>query len=71
MYLSPVYLRAESWLFTDSRKKEKSVSLDKVSLRNEVWVWHIQLELFMEKGMPTHSGILAWKMPWTEEPGDL
>ena len=23
----------------------------------------------LEKGMATHSGILAWKIPWTEEPG--
>ena len=25
----------------------------------------------MEKGMATHSGILAWRTPWTEEPGGL
>ena len=25
----------------------------------------------MEKGMATHSSILAWKIPWTEEPGGL
>ena len=25
----------------------------------------------LEKGMATHSSILAWKMPWTEEPGEL
>ena len=24
-----------------------------------------------EKGMATHSSILAWQMPWTEEPGRL
>ena len=24
-----------------------------------------------EEGMATHSGILAWKIPWTEEPGGL
>ena len=24
-----------------------------------------------EKGMTTHSSILAWKIPWTEEPGRL
>ena len=23
----------------------------------------------LEKGMATHSSILAWRMPWTEEPG--
>jgi len=25
----------------------------------------------LEKGMATHSIILAWKIPWTEEPGEL
>ena len=25
----------------------------------------------LEKGMVTHSSILAWKIPWTEEPGRL
>ena len=25
----------------------------------------------LEKGMATHSHILAWKIPWTEEPGEL
>ena len=24
-----------------------------------------------EKGMATHFSILAWRIPWTEEPGDL
>ena len=25
----------------------------------------------LEKGMATHSSIVAWKIPWTEEPGGL
>ena len=25
----------------------------------------------LEKGMTTHSSILAWRIPWTEEPGRL
>ena len=25
----------------------------------------------LEKGMATHSSILAWEIPWTEEPGGL
>ena len=25
----------------------------------------------LEKGIITHSGILAWRIPWTEEPGRL
>ena len=25
----------------------------------------------LEKGMATHSSILAWRIPWTEKPGEL
>ena len=25
----------------------------------------------LEKGMATHSSVLAWRIPWTEEPGSL
>jgi len=25
----------------------------------------------LEKGMATHSSILAWRIPWTEDPGGL
>ena len=28
-------------------------------------------EDLLEKGMVTHSSILAWRIPWTEEPGEL
>ena len=31
----------------------------------------IGLGRFLEKGMETHSNILAWRIPWTEEPGGL
>ena len=35
----------------------------------EMWVWPRGQEDPLEKGMAVHSGILAWKIPWTEEPG--
>ena len=35
----------------------------------ETWVQ--SLEDPLEKGMATHSGILAWRIPWTQEPGGL
>ena len=28
-------------------------------------------EVPLKEGMPTHSSILAWRIPWTEEPGGL
>ena len=32
---------------------------------------HVYLELILEKAMAPHSNTLAWKIPWTEEPGRL
>ena len=37
----------------------------------ETWVRFLGLEDPLEKEMATHSSILAWKIPWTEEPGGL
>ena len=34
----------------------------------ETWVWFLGQEDPLEKGMGTHSSILAWEIPWTEEP---
>ena len=31
-------------------------------------VWSLGREDSLEKGMATHSNILAWRIPWTEEP---
>ena len=39
--------------------------------RQETWVWSLAWEGPLEKGMATHSNILAWEIPWTEEPGEL
>ena len=35
----------------------------------ETWVQSLGLEDLLEKEMATYSSILAWKIPWTEEPG--
>ena len=35
----------------------------------EAWVRSLGREDPLEKGMSTHSNILAWRIPWTEEPG--
>ena len=37
----------------------------------ETWVWSLGPEDSLEKGMATHSSILAWEIPWTEEFGGL
>ena len=37
----------------------------------ETWVQSLGWKDPLEKGKPTHSSILAWRIPWTEEPGGL
>ena len=45
-------------------------------VKNFPTVWEIQVQSLsqedpLEKGMATHSSILAWRIPWTEKPGGL
>ena len=39
--------------------------------KQETWVRSLGWEDALEEGIATHSSILAWRMPWTEEPGRL
>ena len=45
-------------------------------VKNLSAMWETQVQSLgqedpLEKGMATHSSILAWRIPWTEEPGGL
>ena len=37
----------------------------------EAWIWFLPWEVPLEEEMATHSSILVWKIPWTEEPKGL
>ena len=39
--------------------------------KRETQVQFLVQENLLEKGMATHSSVLAWEIPWTEEPGRL
>ena len=43
----------------------------KLPAKQEMWVLCLGQEDPLEKEMATHSSILAWEIPWTEEPGEL
>ena len=45
--------------------------LKNLPARWENWVQSLGCEDPLEKGMATHSSILAWRIPWTEESGKL
>ena len=42
-----------------------------LSAMQETWVQSLGWEDLLEEGVATHSSILAWRIPWTEEPGGL
>ena len=48
-----------------AQKVKNLPSMQKTRLRS------LGLEDTLEKGIATHSSILAWRIPWTEEPGRL
>ena len=45
--------------------------LKNLPVKQEAWVRSLGQEDPLEKGMATHSSILAWRIPWREEPGGL
>ena len=60
----------------ERKKKKEWTSLVAQMVKNlpaiqETWFQSLSQEFALEKEMATHSCILAWKIPWTEEPGRL
>ena len=41
------------------------------AVQQKAWVHSLSWEDPLEEGMATHCSILAWRIPWTEEPGGL
>ena len=54
------------WLFWASLGAQMVKNLPTLM---ETWVQSWGWKDPLKKGMATHSSILAWRMPWTEEPG--
>ena len=45
--------------------------VESLPARWEIWVQSLGWEEPLEKEMASHFSILAWKIPWSEEPGGL
>ena len=45
--------------------------VNNVPTQQETWVPSLGLEDSLEKEMATHSSVLAWEIPWTEEPQSM
>ena len=46
-------------------------SVKKLPAMQEMWIRSLGWEHPLEKKVATHPSILAWEIPWTEEPGGL
>ena len=57
--------------FTDESASLVAQTVKRLPAVRETWVWSLSWEDPLEKAMATHSSILAWKIPCTEEPGRL
>ena len=55
----------------ESRASLLAQSVKSLPAMQETWVQFLGQEDVLEKGMTTQSSILAWRIPWTEEPGSL
>ena len=53
------------------KKKKKRICLLMQETTQEMRVRSLGQEDPLEEEMATHSSILAWRLPWTEEPGGL
>ena len=57
------YLLQYSWAFLVAQMVKNPPAMQ------ETWVHSLGWEDPLEEGIATHSSILAWEIPWTEEPG--
>ena len=69
-------LRSASWTLGSKQTDSLGVSLVAQLVKSplavrETWVRSLGWEDPLEESMTAHSRILAWRIPWTEEPGRL
>ena len=58
-------------LFTLTRASLVAQMVKRLPAMQETWVQSLGPEDPLEKEMATHSSTLAWRIPWTDEPGGL
>ena len=66
------FARILEWVAIAFSRESSDPEIEPGSLAlQETWVQPLGEEDPLEKEMATHSGILPWRIPWTEEPGRL
>ena len=76
IYIFQIYIWENMWILFNklSARARSGVSWVTQMVKNLPTMWEIQVQSLgqedpLEKGMTTHSSILAWRIPWTEETG--
>ena len=68
-------ITADFWMVDSSYQKHigflVAQMVKNLHARGEPWVWSLGQEEPLEMRMSTLSGILAWRIPWSEEPGGI
>ena len=59
------------WAFSQAGTFSQTQMVKNLPTLQEIRVQSLGQEDPLEKGMATHSSILTWRIPWTEEPGGL
>ena len=59
------------WIYETTQASWVTQVVKHLPTVRETWVQSLGQEDLLEKGMATHSSILAWRIPWTEEPDGL
>ena len=65
------WMKLEPIIQSEVSQKQKHQRLKRLPAMRETWVRSLGQEVPLEKEMATHSSILAWRIPRTEEPGGL
>ena len=71
LFLPNMLLLLFFFFFFQSYWAAVTQTVNNLPAMQETWVWSLGWEDPLEKEMAIHSSILAWKIPWTEEPGGL
>ena len=64
-------VRARAHTHTHTEASLVAQTVNNPAAMQDTWVWTLGWEDPLEEGMATHFSILAWRIPWTEEPGGL
>ena len=62
---------SELWETLKDRASLVAQMVKNLPAAQETWIQSLGWKDPLEKGMATHSSILAWRIPWTEDPGRL